>query len=86
MERRSDNVQDAAGRLQELITRPSLVKKRWSRFHNDRVEEFERRQAAWYRTVLWELVHQIQAILDVVKNERVRKEYAIKVRMQVTFI
>ena len=31
-------------------------------------------------------INEIQALLDVVKNERVRKEYAIKVRMQVTFI
>jgi len=86
MERGSDIVQDAAERLQELISRPSLVKKVEVDLIMMGLKDLSVTKLHGIEQRCENSLNQIQALLDVVKNERVRKEYAIKVRMQVTFI
>ena len=86
MERRSDNVQNAAKRLQELISRPSLVNKKEVDGIMMGLKDLSVAKLHGIEQRCENVSHQIQALLDVVKNKRIRKEYAIKVRMQVTFI
>jgi len=85
MERRSDIVQDAAERLQEFIMRLSLVKKDEVDFIMTGVRNLSVAKLHGIEQSK-NSFRQIQALLDVIKNKRIRKEYAIKVRMQVMFI